>query len=440
MDPEEKIEDQTPKEKSFFRKWWWSWIILAIIVVAAGFVFTKSDKDGEASFTSSLNQKNKKQACPSNLDGILTYSLVDLSKISALTPLGNLNPPGHTSPVDHIYFSTDTTEKISLYAPADSTITSILEIKRSDSNKPSEYVVQYTICKGLVLDFAGYMELTQPLKDKLAKAKPKGCSGETKKEGHESAERQCGYDINFPVKSGELMGYTQATPKDEKDGNLDLPFEIWAANYNKEPPANIDWSYYGDDRYAHIMCPFDLYTGDLKKQFYAKLGGTEQRVDKDEETGKVTKSTGTLKPRTVEPICGTANQNIVGTIQGMWFGEGWKNRKDKNFVDDSRQFSFLHWNVDPAYAEIGNAGEITGGQANQISFIPNHTGTIDREFSEVKADGKVYCYNYRTSRDGKNSSGKILAQLIDDRHLKLEFQENDCNESEQFKNPYNYER
>lgn len=427
------------KPGKFLKHYWWIGFIILILIGVGGFLIAKERKDN-SSTTSFASLFSKYSTCPSNLSGVLTYQLMDPKYISALTPLGNLNPPGHTSPVDHIYFNTNSTDKISLYAPADATITSVIEIKRADdSNKPSEYVVQYTICKGLVLDFAGYTELTQPLKDKLATAKPKGCSGEIKKEGHESAERQCGFDLNYPVKSGELMGYTQATPK---NGNLDLPFEIWAADYNKPAPSNVDWSYYdGDNRYAHIMCPFDLYAGNFKNEFYAKLGGIVQQINKDEKTGETNKTGGTFKPRTIEPICGTINQNIVGTIQGMWFGEGWKNRTDKKNVDNSRQFSFLHWNIDPTYAEIGNAGEISGGQAGQIQFIPNHTGTIDREPSEVNTDSRVYCYNYVVSRNDKEpSSGKILVQLIDDRHLKLEYQHGTCGTNEAFENPFSYER
>ena len=124
----------------------------------------------------------------------------------------------------------------------------------------------------------------------------------------------------------------------------------------------------------------------------------------------------------------------------MWFGQGWKNRKDKNTPDDIRQFSFLHWNIDPAYAEIGNAGEITGGVWNQLQFIANHTGTIDREPSEVKADGKVYCYNYDRAKEDQQIDGKILAELVDDRHLKLEYQSGLCGANEKFTQFYNYER
>lgn len=177
-----------------------------------------------------------------------------------------------------------------------------------------------------------------------------------------------------------------------------------------------------------------------KNEFYAKLGGIIQQINKDEKTGEMNKTGGTFKPRTIEPICGTVNQNIVGTIQGMWFGEDWKNRTDKNNVDNSRQFSFLHWNIDPVYAEIGNAGEITNGIAGQLQFIAKHEGTVDREPSEVKADGKVYCYNYRNSKNGINTFDKILVQLIDDHHVMLENQSGNCNASELFKTPFTYER
>src|SRR5262250_950870 len=41
-----------------------------------------------------------------NLPGSLVFSQspLDPSVISSITPLGNLNPPGHTLPTNHIYF------------------------------------------------------------------------------------------------------------------------------------------------------------------------------------------------------------------------------------------------------------------------------------------------------------------------------------------------
>ncbi len=411
------------------------WILLTPIVILGLITFIPNKESSKK-----LTQLFKTYpACPENLEGILDYQLIDMDKITSITPLGNLNPPGHTSPVDHNYFSTDSDEKISVYAPADAWVTSIISVAMDAGQgfEPYGYVIRLTICDGLVLDFANNTDISPQLKKEIANQRG-DCKDSPKKDGHVGPERQCYYKINYKVISGEEIGYVQRTTRSE--GGFDFPFEIWAANYNKPTPSNIDWSYYYDDRYAHIMCIFDLYTGSLKQQFYAKLGGIDQKMTKDEKTGEMIKTAQTFKPRTIEPICGTVNQNIVGTIQGMWFGEGWKNRKDKDIPDDIQQFSFLHWNIDPTYTEIGNAGEITDGQSGQIQFIANHSGTIDREPSEVKADGKVYCYNYHVAEEGQQSSGKILTQLVDDRHLKLEYQSGNCETVETFTKPYNYER
>lgn len=360
--------------------------------------------------------------CPSNLAGILTVPLIELKHITSITPLGNLNPPGHTSPVDHNYFSSDSDDPVPVYAPADGWITDIVVILAKDE-KTGKYVdrgitVDIEICQGLKLTFANLTEAASILKDNWPK-NDNGCKYDIVKSGHDFTEGQCYFHSNIKVKAGDLLGYTQNETK--KDGTKGFAFEIWAANYNKPAPSNIDWSYYDDDRYAHIMCTFDLYTDSLKKQFYDKLGGVDLK-----------KSGSTLIKRTVEPLCGTVNQNIIGTVQGMWFGKGWKNRDNKNNPDDLRQFSFLHWNIDPTYAEIGNAGEITNGQPDQVTFLPKHSGIIDREPSEVRADGKVYCYNFR--------GGKILTELVDDRHLKLEYQSGPCQMSERFTKYFSYER
>lgn len=89
---------------------------------------------------------------------------------------------------------------------------------------------------------------------------------------------------------------------------------------------------------------------------------------------------------------------------------------------------------------VRSLGEITGGQSGQIQFTPKHTGTIDREPNGVRADGKVYFYNYDRDKEGQQSEGKILAKLVDDRHLKLEYQPGSCTTAETFTKPYSYER
>jgi hypothetical protein len=84
------------------------------------------------------------------------------------------------------------------------------------------------------------------------------------------------------------------------------------------------------------------------------------------------------------------------------------------------------------------------------TFTPAHSGIINREFSEVNADNKIYCYQSDDNFDGSylNEDGKTitkegfkyLLQLVDDTHLKAEVQSGVCGIRELFKNPDKFER
>lgn len=422
-------------------------LLIVVLVGVVGGVITygslKSRKDGkEIKVSEELdNLKNKEKnfikgdfpQCPENLSGILTYPLMEPKYISALTPLGNINPPGHTSPVDHVYFETDYEGQIPLYAPSDAWITNITTVSvdvGDGSYKETGYVIQYTICSGLVLDFASYTDIIQPLKDELAKQKP-DCKYGIKKDGHDNAgEGQCYYqDLKYRVKSGEKIGWVQRVKRPE--GGYNFPFEIWAANYNQDVPIQTDWSFYDDDRYAHIICPFDLYSGELKKQFESKFGFSDPKV------GKFT-------PRTVEPVCGQVDQDITGTIQGMWFSQK-PNLKDKsgNVYSSGQGIAFLHNNIDPTQGEVSIGGEFDDNLIGVIGFTPSHSGTVNREPSEVKKDGHIYCYSQDNQGGlpvGWNITGKVLVQLVDDHHIKAEHQQGFCGDNESFQQSFTFER
>lgn len=72
-------------------------------------------------------------ATPIPTGGPLVFraSPIDEAEIKFIVPLGNLNPPGHTFPSDHIYFynripNTPATAPIPVYAPGDGTVQFIL--------------------------------------------------------------------------------------------------------------------------------------------------------------------------------------------------------------------------------------------------------------------------------------------------------------------------
>jgi hypothetical protein len=383
--------------------------------------------------------------CPVKLEGLLSYPFMEPKYIAAMTPLGNINPPGHTSPVDHIYFATTYDGKIPMWAPADATITEVTTIgfERTPGKYAVEgYVLRFEVCNGLQLDFANYNDVSDTIKKEIARQGEKNCRRGIKKDGHgKDAEGQCYYHVKIPVKAGEQVGWIWRTPHPEEKNNLTLGFEIWASNYNVDPPSQTNWEYYNDDRYAHIMCPIDLYAGDLKKQFNAKFGRWEDFGSKKDaaKDGKISfakeNSAGSFLPRNGEPLCGQVDQDITGTIQGMWFSKA--TPKDDYDVKFNGGLAFLHNNVDVNLGEISVGGDLNNGKAGVVFFDPVHNGMINREPSEVKADGKVYCYN---ANGPWSSESKFLVQLVDNNHLKAEIKTGKCEGNEVINNPFFYER
>lgn len=368
------------------------------------------------------NKLNSFPTCPTELSGIFTHELIDPDKIYMI-PLGNLNPPGHTSPVDHIYFDTLETGKLAINAPTEGWIKNITEVSFADDNVnyvPEVYTLDIVICDGLEITLGNLTELIPEIKAEMDKQREDECKYEIIKPGHTRYEGQCYFGMNYKLNVGQLIGYTQ-----KLENNSGLPFEIWAANYNVPPKAGVNWEYYLDDRYAHIMCLFDLYSGDLKAKYYSRFG----RFNSSD-------SEPTFIPRTIPPICGEVNQDVVGTIQGMWYGEA--PLKEGSLEFNGKGLAFVHHNIDPRIGEISIGGNFT--DVGVMAFQPAHTGRINREFSQVTADNQIYCYYQDKIPEWPHVPGKILVQLIDDHNLIVEHQDGNCTGQESFIISYEYER
>lgn len=389
--------------------------------------------------------KAKHPACPADLSGILTAPLMEPQYIAAMLPLGNVTPPGHTYPIDHIYFQVNTDEQVPLYAPANGWITHIManSVKKTAESDYTfdSFVVTYTICDGLVLDFAGYTDVIQPIKDELAKHTD-SCKDGIMKAGHINAgEQQCDYqELDIPVTANELIGYTHRELRPD-GGGYNIPFEIWAANYNQPSRSDVDWSYYDDNRYAHAVCTFDLYDSTWKSQFEAKFGmWSDGHKDKN---GKINSGPGEFIPRTVEPLCGEIVQDIAGTLQGAWFSaKPDKNDKSGNIGNSGYGISFIHNNVDPTLGEVVVGGEFADQLVSVTTFTPAHSGTINREPAEIKADGQTYCYGIINPMNtgSAGGDGKILVRMIDDHHIEADRQAGNCTETETIQKVYSFSR
>ncbi|MFH2021012.1 MAG: hypothetical protein ABIJ34_06355 [archaeon] len=345
-------------------------------------------------------------SCPNELSGILTAPVMDLSEFSAIIPLGNLYPPGHSVPTDHIYLVSNNEKDhiVNLYSPGDiilsSLYSSITTDKATGEVISSDYSIQFIPCKGITIELGHVADIPENLKKVISGKKGQCHSGN--KMGN--TNEQCTYKINTMTKAGDLIGYGNA-----KVGMATLDLYSWNDNIN--PP-----NYANPKRYSpnalHAFCPLDLYSGELREQLYSRLGGLD-------------------KPRTIEPRCGEIMQDVLGTLQGAWFGEA------EDPMNSGKVVSLVHDNINPTLAVVLVAGHIS--QPGRMTFVPRHEGRFNREFSEVTADGKIYCY-HDEAEEAVPLTGMLLIRLENDREITIEHKEGECNENEVFEMPYQFVR
>ncbi len=346
------------------------------------------------------------ESCPENISGILTYPILENEVIDHMVPLGHINPERkHVKPISHMYYNLKKEAgKVPIFAPADSFI-SIGEYKFFDeSGKVVDRVFNLDLipCKELWIHLLAVHDISDNLEKMLNNSKPcevtKGCQTDGLKKN---------------IKAGDLIGQTAV-------------LEIAAYDSRNISPFISPERYHYTE--LHGVCPIDLFSNHLKKALYGKLSDPESAWR-----------------RTIEPRCGSVAQDIPGTIQGEWFIVSIPQRADY----DVGVLSIIHGNFDPLPGVIAIVDTIVPSPSI-VGFTPRYEGFINREPSEVK-DSKIYCYYHEKKallpegfRDeiysGTKLTGRILVQLIDNKTLKIEYQEKNCDGSLNFNSPTIYER
>jgi hypothetical protein len=331
-------------------------------------------------------EENNLPSC-ANDSVFLTYLPVDLNKITGITPLGNLNPPGHTFPTPHMYFNIiKRNEQINLYSPGNITIT---QISSYEYPKYTEYSIYLSSCKELSFYFYHVSSLSKKLKDQLKE--PEHCEeyGED-----ENKNKHCYYDVNIEVKAGELLGTTGSDKEQSsldfgaRDERLDLEYN----NKRRSLPENV-------------ACPLDYFKPNLKQKLY----------DKTE--------------RTIEPICGTVYYNIPNTAQGTWFLE---NSKD-SFTEEPHLALVPH-NHNPEDFII-SLGKSLPDTESQAYFIEPKPGLSNTAFNKIKP-GTIHCY------ETTYENLVFIIQLMNSNTLQIEkLNKKHCSKGPwKFTNPTTFER
>jgi hypothetical protein len=303
-----------------------------------------------------------------------------------IVPLGNLNPPSHTFPTDHIYFhitrqdGADRPEIATLYSPGDLIVTRI-----SASEHVKADFIDYNIfmkpCEDITIMFYHVSSLSEdvfgdnPLSAGWTKDSEYTTGGET----YRLWSKEC----HIKVKAGEILGTVGGNPE---QWALDLG--VYDQRHNPKMVANSNrWSQY---RNLYAVCPLDYFEeGPILDRLLKLVLRDEMEAD--------------------STPCGSVLQDVPETAQGCWFLSGVK----ETYPEDPH-LALVHSNIRPRFAVLSVGNSIANLDSNAYEFLPEDSGLLNRDFMDITPDGHIYGFRI----DG--FEGTIIINMPDASSLWIE--------------------
>ncbi|MEK6700586.1 MAG: hypothetical protein AABZ10_16260, partial [Nitrospirota bacterium] len=275
---------------------------------------------------------------------------VSADAISRPSLLGEFNPPGHTVPNDHTGIYVNTTG-VQLVSPGNLHITGLVRSRFLVSpwrQGESDYTIDYAACATI----SGRFGHVTTLVDGLA-AQLNGGSCSTYNTADEEIE-YCTFPVDIPVSAGDALGTVGGPTAGAFDFGL---YDDSRQNYYINPSRV-------HNRTLHAVCPYDYFEPLLKEYLLSRV------------------------VRTGEPRCGTMEIDVDGTAQGLWVLESdpVQQRGDESFF-----VSLALDTVLPLTKQVLSVGPASLGPG-LMKVGTQHTGRVNRAFSEVRPDNTIYCY------------------------------------------------
>lgn len=346
---------------------------------------------------------------------LFSAAIADLSAIEYIDPLGHTSSYNgnsqHVIPVDHMYFNfrhsqagnfNSPTVSAAVFSPGDLEVFQIKEVTYLQNNTVTghDYTLYMAPCKEVTVYLGHIDTINQNLQNALAQVTSdnKYCQPDFVQDI--TTFRPCTYSLLTNLKAGEQIG-TAGGP-----GVSTQAFDFGVYDMRNKPLAFIDQKYWTPEN-LHTVCGLSYYAdGAIKTSQFQKI--------------KNTKLTNGL------PDCGSNMWDKAGTIQGNWVLPG----TPTGPVPDVQGLAIVPYNNDPSHGDIDWGGTIA--PADRITFKMTSTGLINRDPSQVTADGNVYC-----SSDGYKA---ISLQLIDSNTIKVEAHNGNCPAVPNLTSPTTYVR
>jgi hypothetical protein len=325
--------------------------------------------------------------CP---DGpVFTVSPVSLEDLDAIVTLGNLNPPSHTFPTDHIYFyvtraswDAPAADRVDFFAPGDGVVTGLIASEHPDRGF-ADYDVFLRPCESL---YAVFMHVTSL--DEAVFGDTSDFSGWDLTNEYETGGehyRLWRKDVSITVRAGDRLG----TAGGIEGGSWALDFGLYDTRVTATNVADPDRWREGQE-YFHVVCPLAYYEpGPLLDALIA-------RVDR-------------VSPPGEEYPWGTIYYDVPGTAQGLWFPAG-----TEGVGHEDANLALVYSNLDPSIAVFSVGTSVPGLPSGVYGFTPATDGQLNSPFADITPDGQVYGYRV----DGYD--GTIIVAMPDEMTLRIE--------------------
>jgi len=350
------------------------------VPILAGTILTTSV------FLSACTQPRESRLPAARSEPLFTVSPMDIESISRIVLLGNLNPPGHVFPTDHIYFhisnpdGDDRPDIVTLYSPGDLTVTAI-EANEHVTAGFFDYSVTLRPCEDIIVVLGHVSSLSTKIFgdtsafDQWTLMNEYSTGGET----YRSWRKACVVQVT----AGEILGTTGGNPH-----QYALDLGVYDQRHTHDNVANHNrWL---KNRYLHAVCPLSLY------EEGPVLDRLLDLVYQDGVEGDSRTISGTL-------------QDLPGTAQGCWFLSG----VSDTYPEDPH-LALVHSNIRPARAALSVGNSIPDLDSAAYEFLPETSGLLNRDFRDITPNAQIYGFQIG------QYAGIIIVQMPDAETLWIE--------------------
>lgn len=305
----------------------------------------------------------------------LSVAPIAEAKLVSITPLGNLDPPGHVFPTDHIYLNVPGRERqheiVPVVAPGPVDIFRITSQQQFGADPFTDYKLEFRICGTLSGHFAHLGKLSGGMRAAFEAVVPQ-CQERTVAG---TTIRACTAAVAVRVGPHEPLGETNPRA-------TGLDFGVFDTS-TQQAFINLD-RYRTNLNTLGAVCPLDVFAPELRASLGAHMGSADVPP----------------RSRTREPLCGEVMQDRPGMAQGNWFLGG------RPSYPEDPHFAFVHDNVDPTRPVMSIGTSLPGLAAGAYGYGPKLGDRVNRDPAEIPAAEGVWCFDGLRAR--APTPGRIL--------------------------------